>query len=78
MPRAEPNCVLRMSNFRAKHRAIVTTRAGTAFSIDWKNSLSQLEFTTNKGENMNTEEVAKKVVELMRKQAWHEALDTLR
>jgi hypothetical protein len=26
---------------------------------------------------MNTEEVAKKVVELVRKQAWHEALDTL-
>ena len=26
---------------------------------------------------MNTEEVAKKVVELTRKQAWHEALDTL-
>src|SRR6267378_7035270 len=26
---------------------------------------------------MNTEEVARKVVELVRKQAWHEALDTL-
>src|SRR5213080_2150611 len=26
---------------------------------------------------MTTEEVAKKVVELVRKQAWHEALDTL-
>ena len=26
---------------------------------------------------MNTEEVAQKVVELVRKQAWHEALDTL-
>jgi hypothetical protein len=26
---------------------------------------------------MNTEEVAKKVVELTRKKAWHEALDTL-
>ena len=26
---------------------------------------------------MNTEEVAKKVVELVRKQAWYEALDTL-
>jgi SnoaL-like domain len=26
---------------------------------------------------MSTEEVAKKVVELVRKQAWHEALDTL-
>jgi hypothetical protein len=26
---------------------------------------------------MNTEEVAKKVVELVRKQAWHEAIDTL-
>jgi hypothetical protein len=26
---------------------------------------------------MNTEEVAKKVVELVRKQAWHEALNTL-
>jgi SnoaL-like domain len=26
---------------------------------------------------MNTEEVAKKVVALVRKQAWHEALDTL-
>ena len=26
---------------------------------------------------MNTEEVAKKVVELVKKQAWHEALDTL-
>jgi limonene-1,2-epoxide hydrolase len=26
---------------------------------------------------MNTEEVAKKVVELVRKQAWHEALDTV-
>ena len=26
---------------------------------------------------MNTEEVAKKVVELTRKQAWHEAVDTL-
>jgi SnoaL-like domain len=26
---------------------------------------------------MNTEEVAKKVVELVRKQAWHEALDIL-
>ena len=26
---------------------------------------------------MNTKEVAKKVVELVRKQAWHEALDTL-
>ena len=26
---------------------------------------------------MNTEEVAKKVVELVRKQAWHEALDAL-
>lgn len=26
---------------------------------------------------MNTEEVAKKVVELTRKQAWHEAIDTL-
>lgn len=26
---------------------------------------------------MNTEQVAKKVVELVRKQAWHEALDTL-
>jgi hypothetical protein len=26
---------------------------------------------------MNTEDVAKKVVELVRKQAWHEALDTL-
>jgi hypothetical protein len=26
---------------------------------------------------MNTEELAKKVVELTRKQAWHEALDTL-
>ena len=26
---------------------------------------------------MNTEEVAEKVVELVRKQAWHEALDTL-
>jgi len=26
---------------------------------------------------MNTEEVAKKVIELVRKQAWHEALDTL-
>ena len=26
---------------------------------------------------MNTEEVAKKVVELVRKQAWHEAVDTL-
>jgi hypothetical protein len=26
---------------------------------------------------MNTEEVAKKVVELVRKQSWHEAVDTL-
>jgi SnoaL-like protein len=26
---------------------------------------------------MNTEQVAKKVVELVRKQAWHEAVDTL-
>ena len=26
---------------------------------------------------MNTEQVAKKVVELVRKQAWYEALDTL-
>ena len=26
---------------------------------------------------MNTEEVAQKVVELVRKQAWHEAIDTL-
>ena len=26
---------------------------------------------------MNTEEVAKKVMELVRKQAWYEALDTL-
>ena len=26
---------------------------------------------------MNTEEIAQKVVELVRKQAWHEALDTL-
>src|SRR2546430_16225613 len=26
---------------------------------------------------MNTEEVAQKVVELVRKQAWHEALDTV-
>jgi len=26
---------------------------------------------------MNTEQVAQKVVELTRKQAWHEALDTL-
>jgi hypothetical protein len=26
---------------------------------------------------MSTEEIAKKVVELVRKQAWHEALDTL-
>ena len=26
---------------------------------------------------MNTEEVAKKVIELVRKQAWHEAVDTL-
>ena len=26
---------------------------------------------------MNTEEVAEKVVELVRKQAWHQALDTL-
>jgi|GEM_PF-7078141 hypothetical protein len=26
---------------------------------------------------MNTEQVAQKVVELVRKQAWHEALDTL-
>jgi SnoaL-like domain len=26
---------------------------------------------------MNTEQIAKKVVELVRKQAWHEALDTL-
>ena len=26
---------------------------------------------------MNTEEVAQKVVELVRKQAWHEAVDTL-
>ena len=26
---------------------------------------------------MNTEEIAKKVVELVRKQAWHEALDAL-
>jgi len=26
---------------------------------------------------MNTKEVAEKVVELVRKQAWHEALDTL-
>jgi hypothetical protein len=31
----------------------------------------------NKGRKMNTEEVAQKVVELVRKQAWHEALDTL-
>jgi hypothetical protein len=28
-------------------------------------------------ENMNTQELANKVVELVRKQAWHEALDTL-
>jgi hypothetical protein len=28
-------------------------------------------------ENMNTEQIAEKVVELCRKQAWHEALDTL-
>jgi hypothetical protein len=28
-------------------------------------------------EKMNTEEVARKVVELVRKQAWHEALNTL-
>jgi hypothetical protein len=26
---------------------------------------------------MNTEEIAQKVVELVRKQAWHEAVDTL-
>ena len=26
---------------------------------------------------MNTEQIAQKVVELVRKQAWHEALDTL-
>src|SRR5262245_42765051 len=31
----------------------------------------------NKGERMNTEEVAKKVVELTRKQAFKEAIDTL-
>jgi SnoaL-like domain len=31
----------------------------------------------NKGGKMTTEEVAKKVVELVRKQAWYEALDTL-
>jgi hypothetical protein len=31
----------------------------------------------NNGGKMTTEEVAKKVVELVRKQAWYEALDTL-
>jgi hypothetical protein len=31
----------------------------------------------NTGGNMNTEEVANKVVELTRKQAWHEAVDAL-
>ena len=32
---------------------------------------------SNNGGKMTTEEVAKKVVELVRKQAWYEALDTL-
>jgi hypothetical protein len=32
---------------------------------------------SNKEEKMSTEQVAKKVVELVRKQAWYEALDTL-
>src|SRR5439155_2513159 len=41
------------------------------------NIRNQVILDRNKGERMNTEEVAKKVMELVRKQAWYEALDTL-
>jgi hypothetical protein len=40
-------------------------------------NLSRNNGNQNIGEKMNTEQVAKKVVELVRKQAWYEAFDTL-
>src|SRR5207302_2713556 len=65
-----------MSNCRAKSRAIGTTKVGAACSIVWKNS-STNNCRSKQGRKMNTEEVVKKVVEFVRKQAWHEAVDAL-
>src|ERR1700724_1696188 len=65
-----------MRNCRAKRREIATTRAGTASSIVSRSS-STNRYRSKRRRNMNTEEVANKVVELVRKQAWYEALDAL-
>src|SRR5947207_15815720 len=53
-----------------------TIAAGTARSISWR-SFSESNCRSKQGGKMNTEQIAQKVVELVRKQAWHEALDTL-
>src|ERR1700757_3117867 len=65
-----------MSSCQVGNRAIATTKAGRAFLIVSGNSLTN-NYRNKQGGKMNTEEVAQKVVELVRKQAWHEALATL-
>src|SRR6266436_629431 len=53
-----------------------TREVGTAPSINLRN-FSASSCRSKQRRKMNTEQVAQKVVELVRKQAWHEALDAL-
>ena len=71
---AEPNCYSSTSNCRARNRAIATMRAGIVFSIDL-NNFSASKFSSKQRRKNEHRRSCKKSVELIRKQAWYEALD---